>query len=58
MNAMYQAPDLSPNPAIASIILDEPFGSAYGGQPWNYLEHPDRFSGGVYAKETWMKWKA
>lgn len=58
MNAMYQAPDLSPNPAIASIILDEPFGSAYGGQAWNYLEHPDRFSGGVYAKETWMKWKA
>lgn len=45
-DAMYQASNLSPNPIIASTILDVPFGSAYGGQPRNYLGHPDKFSGG------------
>lgn len=35
-NAMYEAPNLSPNPVISSINLGVSFGSAYDGQTRDY----------------------
>lgn len=48
--AMYEAPDLSPNPFISSINLDVPFRSAYGGQTRDYHGHSDQFPGGSPCK--------
>lgn len=44
--AMYEAPDLSPNPVISSINLGVLFGSAYDRQTRDYHEDSDQVSGG------------